>query len=110
MVTLFVSPSCSSISTVPIRISPVIAGAHPAPGTLPGDPVPVAWMLDRVVASSGNYFELHYNFDEADSNADTFRTKGILITSIAYTGHTSGLEYDESGRVTAVGDDPPFHT
>jgi len=49
------------------------------------------WLLDRVVDSWGNYFDVHYN----ENNGD-FATTGIRVSEIDYTGHLSGSTTDVS--------------
>ncbi len=43
------------------------------------------WALDRVVDVWGNYYDVHYNNDLED-----FTGRGLIVTSIDYTGHFSG--------------------
>jgi len=54
------------------------------------------WALERVRDPWGNYFDVHYNEDNAD-----FAVTGIRVSSIAYTGHM-----DASGNI----DTQPFNT
>ncbi|HXU02043.1 MAG TPA: FG-GAP-like repeat-containing protein, partial [Polyangia bacterium] len=53
------------------------------------------WLLDRVVDAWGNYFDVHYNNDQAD-----WLTSGIRVTRIDYTGHMYGAAIAENGQPT----------
>ena len=54
------------------------------------------WALERVRDPWGNYFDVHYNEDNAD-----FGVTGVRVSSIAYTGHM-----DANGNI----DTQPFNT
>ncbi|HXU00160.1 MAG TPA: toxin TcdB middle/N-terminal domain-containing protein, partial [Polyangia bacterium] len=51
------------------------------------------WPMDRVVDTWGNYYDLHYNGDQAD-----FTTRGLLLTEIDYTGHLANTGADPGSQ------------
>ena len=50
---------------------------------LPGQTAISVWALERVMDVWGNYFDVHYNKDDASK----FGSEGLLVSSIDYTGH-----------------------
>jgi len=57
-----------------------------------GETVPAIWALDQVVDVWGNFYEIHYNDDKGNNQDSTsspsdFQTRGLIPTSIAYSGH-----------------------
>ncbi|HXU02668.1 MAG TPA: FG-GAP-like repeat-containing protein, partial [Polyangia bacterium] len=63
------------------------------------------WLLDRVVDAWGNYFDVHYNNDQAD-----WLTSGIRVTRIDYTGHMYGDAIAENGQSTTPELQQTFHS
>ena len=63
------------------------------------------WLLDRVTDVWGNYYDIHYNFDQAD-----FVANGIFVTSIDYTGHLFGGGFNEDGTPEQPDIQGTFHT
>jgi RHS repeat-associated protein len=59
------------------------------------------WALDKVVDVWGNYYEIHYNddrltfYDQSDLQA-----RGLIVTSIKYTGHQGADAQDPFETVT----------
>jgi RHS repeat-associated protein len=67
---------------------------------LEGDPAGVVavWALDRVEDQWGNYYDIFYNDNQKD-----FTDRGLIVTSIAYTGHRDGSGSQcNSGSPTSI--------
>jgi len=60
------------------------------------------WALDRVIDAWGNYYDVHYNHDQAD-----FTTSGLIVTQIDYTGKM-GTNRLNGGVLEPAGQ--PFHS
>ncbi len=62
------------------------------------------WALERVQDLWGNYFDVHYNEDNAD-----FTQTGVRVSSISYTGHinASGTVDTQPFTTITFGYDPP---
>jgi RHS repeat-associated protein len=61
------------------------------------------WLLDRVVDAWGNYFDVHYNFDDGSNtinNPDSFLASGIRVTAIKYTGSLAQPQSDTFNTIT----------
>jgi RHS repeat-associated protein len=72
-----------------------------------GDEIAV-WALDRVVDAWGNYYDIHYNETNGVEQAD-FTTRGLIVTSISYTGHFEGSRVSpRDGSTVFVPAVPPF--
>ncbi len=71
-------------------------GLHPTTRVvLPSFAVPDSnptsvWLLDRVVDQWGNYYDLHYDYDDTTR----FPFEGAYLTSINYTGHLTTVDGD----------------
>src|SRR6185437_13941745 len=65
------------------------------------------WALERVRDPWGNYFDVHYNEDNAD-----FTQTGVRVSSISYTGHmgTNGAIDTQPFNTITFGYDPPPET
>jgi hypothetical protein len=60
------------------------------------------WLLDRVVDSWGNYFDVHYNKDSGANTAspNAFVTTGIWASAIAYTGSLAAPQAPTFNTIT----------
>jgi RHS repeat-associated protein len=50
------------------------------------------WLLERVVDQWGNYYDLHYDYDDPTR----YPLEGAYVTSIKYTGHLTSVDGDPS--------------
>ncbi|HXU03913.1 MAG TPA: FG-GAP-like repeat-containing protein, partial [Polyangia bacterium] len=75
-----------------------------------GDEIAI-WALDRVVDAWGNYYDVLYNQDPSGVEQADFEARGLIATSIKYTGHFDGGKISPSdGAFTSVAATTPFTT
>jgi RHS repeat-associated protein len=72
-----------------------------------GDEIAI-WALDRVVDAWGNYYDVRYNEQNGVEQAD-FAARGLIVTSIHYTGHYEGARINpRDGSSIVAPEVPPF--
>jgi RHS repeat-associated protein len=55
------------------------------------------WPLDEVFDRWGNYYMINYNEDDSQTEIADFQTRGLIVTSIHYTGHFSTNRFFPDG-------------